>query len=99
MSVRRWFYRSRRWRELRLKILERDGRTCAYCGGIGFTVHHRVPISEGGALWDEANLEVTCRDCHRDLHRPAESPEARAWRAAVRDLESNLEGAKCQPKS
>ena len=93
MSVRRWFYRTRRWRQLRLKILERDGRTCAHCGGIGLTVHHRVPIRAGGALWEEDNLETVCRDCHRRLHRPPVVPGAGAWREAVRDLETNLEKA------
>jgi 5-methylcytosine-specific restriction endonuclease McrA len=45
------------------QIKLRDGRTCAYCGGLGDTVDHIVPRSRGGLdIWD--NLITACRWCN-----------------------------------
>ena len=27
-------------------------------------VHHIVPISQGGEIWDIKNLESLCKECH-----------------------------------
>jgi len=36
---------SRKWREFRKMVLNRDGHTCAYCGEPANTVDHVNPIS------------------------------------------------------
>lgn len=58
------------WDKLRLRILARDRHLCQPCkrkGRIkaGNEVDHIVPKAKGGTD-DEGNLQVTCRDCHRD---------------------------------
>lgn len=40
---------------------------CERCGGPTHHVHHRVPLSEGGAN-DLSNWERLCMDCHRAAH-------------------------------
>ncbi len=32
-------------------------------------VHHIVPISEGGSMWDWNNLESICFECHGEEHK------------------------------
>ena len=79
----------RRWEQLRLEILHRDGYRCRTCGRAGrLEVDHITPISKGGDPWNPANLQSLCRGCHldktrRELARP-EHPEAAAWRAFLR---------------
>ncbi|PJI85664.1 HNH endonuclease [Luteimicrobium subarcticum] len=47
----------------RQQILERDRRTCAYCGQRGATVDHILPQSRGGAnTW--TNLVTACAPCN-----------------------------------
>lgn len=41
----------------------------------GLEVHHIIPISKGGAMWDEENLETLCTECHKDKHAAAPKPE------------------------
>ncbi len=38
------------------------------CGAIADSVHHVLPIEEGGAKRDPANLMSTCRSCHAVIH-------------------------------
>lgn len=40
----------------------------------GLEVHHIVPISKGGAMWDEDNLETLCIKCHDCKHAAAPKP-------------------------
>jgi len=51
------------WRKVRAEVLERDGFTCAYCGGPANTVDHRLPKIEGG---DDhpSNLVACCKSCN-----------------------------------
>jgi hypothetical protein len=51
------------WRQLRLKVIERD-KQCVYCGReSSLCVHHILPVRRGGD--DEMeNLETVCRVCH-----------------------------------
>ena len=57
-----------RYRQLEMKILERDGWRCQGCGRRDqLQVHHLVRRSQSGADCDE-NLIVVCSDCHRSLH-------------------------------
>jgi 5-methylcytosine-specific restriction endonuclease McrA len=46
----------RKWRELRAAILQAS-TTCWICGNPGAdTIDHIIPRSQGGAIWDPANL-------------------------------------------
>lgn len=55
------FRSTRRWKELSARIIERD-QVCAVCGtDQDMTTDHVIPISKGGAMWDEDNLVAMCR--------------------------------------
>lgn len=56
--------RSYRWRILSQRIRRRSP-FCERCGStVALTVDHVVPVSMGGAEYDEANLRVLCKPCH-----------------------------------
>jgi len=62
------FYNSGAWRRLRLKFLECHP-LCEECLKAGkyvtaTVVDHVVPINEGGAPLDTANLQALCSKCH-----------------------------------
>ena len=62
---------TRRWRELREKVLKRSLYLCAPCGAEGkltpaTEVDHIVPLGQGGAEYDISNLQPICKQCHRD---------------------------------
>lgn len=59
------FYDSRRWRNVRKRVLARDP-VCVTpgCGQIATDVDHIRPIREGGALLDGSNLQALCHGCH-----------------------------------
>ena len=45
-------------------VLERDRRTCAYCGGAASTIDHVLPRSRGGAnTW--LNTVASCGRCNQ----------------------------------
>lgn len=45
------------------EVLQRDKRTCAYCGGRGTTIDHVMPQSRGGRnTW--TNLVAACTTCN-----------------------------------
>ena len=55
-------------------VLQRDGYTCAWCGGPATTAEHIRHRSKGGDLWDLANMVAACRPCNssrRDRARPS----------------------------
>ena len=55
----------RRWRIVRVKVLDRDGWACVKCGHKGrLEVDHIKRLEDGGAVYDETNLQTLCRDCH-----------------------------------
>jgi 5-methylcytosine-specific restriction endonuclease McrA len=57
------------YRKLRIKVLERDGWRCQYCGSSDdLQVHHICFRSRLGDDRDE-NLITLCADCHSDIHR------------------------------
>jgi 5-methylcytosine-specific restriction endonuclease McrA len=54
-----------KWKNLRLRILDRDDRICAYCGTEGAdTVDHRISRADGGDVWDMDNLVTACKSCN-----------------------------------
>lgn len=67
------------WYHTRKFVLDRDGHECQDCG-VGqdehiarydreLEVHHKTPVSEGGAKYDEENLVALCMACHHERHR------------------------------
>ena len=66
------FYSSTAWRKLR-DYKRRLNPLCEEClkHGIltpGELVDHIIPIEEGGALLDLANLQTLCKACHNKKH-------------------------------
>ena len=53
-----------RWKQLRLRILMRDGYECAYCGETADTVDHVISRAVGGDMWDPENLVAACKRCN-----------------------------------
>lgn len=56
------------WRRIRLQILERDDYRCqivaANCTTAANHVDHIVPVEQGGAPYDPANLRAACQRCN-----------------------------------
>ena len=75
-------------------MLDRDAWACVQSGKAGrLEVDHRVPLEDGGALYDPGNLQSLCRGCHIDktsgenlVKEP--SLEQQAWRQYMVDLGS-----------
>lgn len=58
-------YQDPRWLPLREVVLHRDNYRCRSCGSrYNVEVDHIVEVAEGGALFDEANLQALCRGCN-----------------------------------
>ena len=62
-------YASTKWRKYRQAILMRRGGQCEACGNVPMFdrelhVDHIKPIAEGGPVYDEANLQILCIQCH-----------------------------------
>lgn len=64
-------YRSQRWRNLRLQMLEQDP-FCASCGELATLVHHIKHWSgkqeDLGDFFDPKNLQPMCSSCHSRMH-------------------------------
>jgi PAS domain-containing protein len=75
-AVRRKTDEEQNWRQIREKVLERDGYACRFCGTTneehlevtdrGLDVHHIIPRSDGGED-TMRNLAALCRSCHRTM--------------------------------
>lgn len=52
------------WRRVSEAVLERDGYTCSYCGGVADTTDHVTALANGGARLDMENLVASCRPCN-----------------------------------
>lgn len=68
-------YRTRRWRTVRLEVLERDGWRCQLCGEPidqhapprsprSATVDHVVAVLDGGSWYNPANLRAAHLICN-----------------------------------
>jgi 5-methylcytosine-specific restriction endonuclease McrA len=58
---------SRKYKEVRLKALARDGYTCYYCGNEGkeMTIDHIIPVSKAPELAiDIENMVTACKPCN-----------------------------------
>lgn len=65
---------TRQWKELAERIKERDGYQCVVndgCDG-ALSVDHIIPISKGGAVWDEDNLVTMCMKHNRQKSNKTE---------------------------
>ena len=82
-----WIYRSPRWKALRQRALKRAEGICEECYSLGeVQVHHRTPVSLGGAIWDLDNLIVLCRSCHLEAHRKIEFAKMPEWQRKLYEL-------------
>jgi len=58
---------SRKYKEVRLKALARDGYVCYYCGyeGKDMTIDHIIPVSKAPELAIDINNMITaCKSCN-----------------------------------
>jgi 5-methylcytosine-specific restriction endonuclease McrA len=61
---------SRKYREVRLRVLAANGYVCFYCGhegqdGNGLTIDHIIPVSKAPELAiSEENMRVACKSCN-----------------------------------
>jgi 5-methylcytosine-specific restriction endonuclease McrA len=88
--VMRWtFGRAPRWS--RLGVIRRDRGLCVYCGQVGRTVDHVLPVSRGGGS-EWTNTVASCGPCNqRKADRtPSEArmlllraPSAPSWSGLV----------------
>jgi len=51
------------WKKLRLRILQRDGYECYWCGAEANTCDHVIPVARGGTD-DPENLVAACKRCN-----------------------------------
>ena len=59
-------YQDPRWYKARAAVLHRDGYKCWRCGGVtDLQVDHIVPVTGGGDLFDEDNMQCLCGTCNR----------------------------------
>lgn len=74
------------WDEARERTLARDGQRCTVARLLGgechprIDVHHLVPLSEGGAEYDDANLISVCHRHHPVLEAFRRQLLAPEWR-------------------
>ena len=52
-----------RWQRLRLAHMDGEPN-CRVCGRLGRVVDHIRPRRLGGDVWDSANLQTLCTNCH-----------------------------------
>lgn len=55
---------SRKYRERRVQVLQRDGYTCFYCGQDATTVDHILAIKKGGDPVAMDNMVACCVSCN-----------------------------------
>jgi len=55
------------WKKFRANYLRRHP-ICNRCRHAATVPHHIDPVDNGGAIFDEDNLEPLCRNCHEIEH-------------------------------
>jgi len=85
-EFRAW-YKTKRWRDLRERVLLRDLYTCAMCAKVcsgaypdpgSAVVDHRQPHRGDETLfWEEANCQCMCKGCHDGEKQRTERDERR----------------------
>jgi 5-methylcytosine-specific restriction endonuclease McrA len=68
-------YNSMVWRNIRLRVLARDGYLCQIrlpgCHVRANTVDHIVELADGGAVYAMSNLQAACTPCNTSKSRAA----------------------------
>ena len=54
---------STHWKKIRLRILQRDGWECYWCGAEATTCDHVIPVARGGTD-EHDNLVAACKRCN-----------------------------------
>lgn len=68
----RWIYSTQAWHRAKRAAKVRDGWCCKATGCTEterLTVHHLIPLSQGGAPFDLDNLITLCYKHHAELER------------------------------
>ena len=65
MSTKHKVLGTKKWKNKRLSILQRDGYECYVCGGQAEQVDHLIPRVAGGDVFDDDNLMAICGRCNR----------------------------------
>ena len=80
-------YASRRWRNLRIRIFERDGWRCVFCEKPSvLECDHIIPLQCGGKVFDPENLRSLCRSCHIETHRRTPKKRTQPKRDQLRGM-------------
>lgn len=65
MSTKHKVLGTKKWKNKRLSVLNRDGYQCYLCGGQADQVDHIIPRVKGGDVFDDDNLMAICGRCNR----------------------------------
>jgi len=65
MSTKHKVLGTKKWKNKRLSVLQRDGYECYLCGGQADQVDHIIPRVKGGDVFDDDNLMAICGRCNR----------------------------------
>ena len=61
-----------RWQQMRLRVFDRDGWKCRFCGNSEKTLHahHPVyhPLADGPWDYEDSEIITLCSSCHSDEH-------------------------------
>ena len=94
---------TKRWKLLRLEILERDGFRCVECQAVGrLEVDHVIPVRDApDRAFDPDNLQSLCASCHTRKTRiecghPVASEARQRWAKLVRETRRNLPSKEAQ---
>lgn len=63
-KAERKLYQSARWRKIRAIVLAEEPLCRACRRAASREVDHIVPVANGGAMWDRANLQALCKSDH-----------------------------------
>ena len=59
-------------RKIKESLLASQGCCCAKCNekkdADSLEMHHVIPLSKGGAVFDKSNIELVCHTCHKHHH-------------------------------
>jgi len=65
MSTKQKVLGTKKWKNKRLSILQRDGYECYVCGGQADQVDHLIARVKGGDVFSDDNLAAICAKCNR----------------------------------
>ena len=74
VPIRSGLYKTQEWKDLRKRVLQRDGYRCTFCGADlrGFKksrVDHIIPVKDNESLaFDMNNLRSLCPACDNKRH-------------------------------